>query len=69
MRPGGWRGLAEEQDRKQQQQQQAHDGCGDQWVLADSGGEAGEAEGGPRKIGLTNSWHPHLHLGTFKGHT
>lgn len=67
--PGGWRGLAQQQDGQQQQQQQAQDGCGDYRVLADSGRVAGEAEGGPRETGLTNVWHPHLLLEPSKGHT
>lgn len=36
--PSGCRGLAQQQDGEQEQQQQAQDGCGHQWMLADSGG-------------------------------
>lgn len=57
--PSGCRGLAQQQDGEQQQQQQTQDGCGHQWMLADSGGKAGEAEGGPRETGLIiNMWLP-----------
>lgn len=33
MGPGGWQGLAQQQDGEQQQQQQAKDRRWDQWVV------------------------------------
>lgn len=52
MRPGGGRGLAEQQEGQQQQQQEAQDGCGDLRVPSDPGGEVGRCLGwGPGEPG------------------
>lgn len=46
MGPGGWQGLAQQQDGEQQQQQQAKDRRWDQWVvLNDPGGVVGQCLG------------------------